>query len=114
MQVLVGKTLTVEPVRLVFPAPLGILRDRSNTERDLRGIFDAVGYGWVSSHVFRKTVATLMDEAGLSARAAADQLGHAKVSMTQDMYFGRRRIVTAGAAVMERVVRRPSVDQNRE
>src|SRR5690348_16283750 len=41
----------------------------------------------VTSHTFRRTVATLMDEAGLSARAAADQLGHAKVSMTQDHYF---------------------------
>jgi hypothetical protein len=31
-----------------------------------------------------------MDEAGLTARAAADQLGHAKVSMTTDHYYGRR------------------------
>jgi integrase len=30
----------------------------------------------------RKTVATLMDDAGLPARALADQLGHSKPSMT--------------------------------
>jgi integrase len=34
--------------------------------------------GRVRSCGFRKTVATLMDDAGLSARSAADQLGHAK------------------------------------
>jgi integrase len=38
----------------------------------------------VTSHYFHKTVATLMDEAGLSARSAADQLGHAKFSLTAD------------------------------
>jgi integrase len=41
--------------------------------------------------VFRKTCATLL-EGELSARQIADQLGHAKVSMTQDnyRYLGRR------------------------
>lgn len=34
---------------------------------------------------------------GLSARAATDQLGHAKVSMTQDHYLARK-IARAGAA----------------
>jgi hypothetical protein len=42
-------------------------------------------------------VATLMDHAGLTARQAADQLGHAKVSMAQDNYFGRK-VVRTGAA----------------
>ncbi|WP_308301062.1 MULTISPECIES: hypothetical protein [unclassified Crossiella] len=58
----------------------------------------------MTSHVYWKTVATLMDEAGLSARQAADQLGHAKVSMTQDNYFGRRRASTGAKAVLEGVV----------
>jgi integrase len=59
---------------------------------------------WVTSHVYRRTVATLMDQNGCTAREAADQLGHAKVSMTQDVYFGRSRVVTQGAAVMEQIV----------
>jgi integrase len=50
-------------------------------------------------HTFRKTVATWMDEAGLSARAAADQLGHAQPSMTQDVYFGRKMRATGAAAL---------------
>jgi integrase len=39
----------------------------------------------VSSHSFRKTVATLIDASGLSARVGADQLCHARASMTQDV-----------------------------
>jgi integrase len=53
------------------------------------------------SHVYRRTVATLMDAASLSARQAADQLGHAKVSMTQDNYFGRKVARTGAAEVLE-------------
>ena len=32
---------------------------------------------------------TRLDDAGRSARAIADHLGHAKPSMTQDVYMGR-------------------------
>jgi integrase len=86
---------------VVFTAPLGGLRDPSNTQADLRAVFTDAGYSWVTSHVYRKTVATLMDAAGLSARQAADQLGHAKVSMTQDNYFGRKTARTGAAKVLE-------------
>jgi integrase len=48
-------------------------------------------------------VATLMDEAGLSARAAADQLGHAKPAMTMNIYYGRRTRVTGAADVLEQL-----------
>ncbi len=91
------------PWLAVFTSPLGHLRDPSNTQSDLRDVFDRAGYPDVSSHTFRRTVATLMDEAGLSARAAADQLGHAKVSMTQDHYFGRRIARTGAADLLESV-----------
>jgi integrase len=82
-------------------APMGGWRDPSNTQADLREAFTQAGFGWITSHTFRKTVATLMDEAGLSARAAADQLGHAHPSLTQDVYFGRGVASTAAAAVLE-------------
>jgi integrase len=85
----------------VFTSPLGHLRDPSNTQADLRDVFDRIKYPDITSHTFRRTVATLMDEAGLSARAAADQLGHAKVSMTQDHYFGRKIARTGAAGVLE-------------
>jgi hypothetical protein len=41
-----------------------------------------------------------MDAARLSASQAANQLGHAKVSMTQDDYFGRKVARTGGAEVL--------------
>ncbi len=85
----------------VFTSPMGLLRDPSNTQADLRATFDRLGFEDVTSHTFRRTVATLMDKAGLTSRAAADQLGHAKVSMTQDHYFGRRSAKTGAAAVLE-------------
>lgn len=90
---------------VVFTSPTGKLRDPSNTQGDLRDVFDRAGYEDVTSHTFRRTVATLMDQAGLSARAAADQLGHAKVSMTQDHYFGRRVVNTGAAKILEAVDR---------
>jgi integrase len=87
--------------RPVFPAPLGGWRDPSNTQADLREAFATAGFDWVTSHAFRKTVATLMDHAGLSSRAAADQLGHANTSMTTDVYFGRKIAATGAATVLE-------------
>lgn len=85
----------------VFPARMGSLRDPSNTASDLRRALDRAGFDWVTSHMFRKTVATLMDEGGLSSRAAADQLGHANPSMTQDVYMGRKVASTGAAAILE-------------
>ena len=89
-----------DPQAPVFPAPRGGLRDPSNTQGDLRDALVFCGYPWVTSHVFRKTVATLMDDEGKSARAVADQLGHANTSMAQDRYIARRR-ATGAAAVLE-------------
>lgn len=45
---------------------------------------------WVTSHVFRKTAATVLDQAGLSARAIAGHIGHARPSITQDVYMDKR------------------------
>jgi integrase len=88
-------------VTAVFPAQLGGLRDPANTRADFRDAFRAAGFAWVTAHTFRRSVATWMDESGLSARAAADQLGHARPSITQDVYYGRKVASTGAAAVLE-------------
>ena len=44
----------------------------------------------MKTHTYRKTAATLLDQSGASARMIADQLRHSRVSMTQDVYLGRR------------------------
>ncbi|MGW5361566.1 site-specific integrase [Actinopolymorpha pittospori] len=88
--------------RLVFPNYLGRPQNPSNVQRSLRGILDRHGFEWVTTHTFRKTVATRLDEAGLSARAIADHLGHAKPSMTQDVYMGRGVASAEAAKVLQR------------
>jgi integrase len=85
----------------IFPDTLGGLRDPSNTRQVLREALDGAGFHWVTSHNFRKTTATLLDEAGLSARVIADQLGHARPSMTQDVYMGRRSVDSRASAALE-------------
>jgi integrase len=47
----------------------------------------------------------MLDRQGLSARTIADQLGHARISMTQDVYMGRRAVDHAAAAVLEGISR---------
>jgi integrase len=62
---------------------------------------DADALAWITSHSFRKTNATILDEAGLSARQIADQLGHARPSLTMDVYMGRGAKSGAAAAALE-------------
>jgi integrase len=85
----------------VFPAPLGGWRDPGNTRADFRDAFRAAGFAWVTAHTFRRSVATWMDEGGLTARAGADQLGHVRPSITMDSYWGRKARDTGAAAVLE-------------
>ncbi|WP_433464366.1 tyrosine-type recombinase/integrase [Spirillospora sp. CA-128828] len=92
-------------VGLLFPGLFGGVRNPSNANRDVKDVLtrvDAERFGWVTSHTFRRTVATLLDDAGLSARAIADHLGHAKPSMTQDVYMGRNVASARAAEVLHR------------
>jgi integrase len=56
----------------------------------------------LTSHTFRRTVATRLDDAGLSARQIADHLGHAKPSMTQDVYMGRNVASAEAAKILDK------------
>jgi len=77
---------------VIFPSSTGTLRDPDNFGKMWREVRDSLGLPDVSSHSFRKSVATLIDDAGLSDRIAADQMGHARVSMTTDVYMKRGEI----------------------
>lgn len=87
------------PERLLFPGLKGGVRNPSNANRDMKAALVRANpdRSWVTSHTCRKTVATRLDEAKLSAREIADHLGHAKPSMTQDVYMGRG-VASAAAA----------------
>jgi len=82
-------------------------RDPSNTAADFREARDLAGFSWVTPHVFRKTVATILDEAGMSGREIANQMGHSKISMTQDVYMGREATTERHAEALEGLVRGP-------
>lgn len=69
--------------------------------RELRGARREEALAWITSHSFRKTTATILDEAALSAGLVADQLGHARPSMTQDVYMGRRAVDSQAAQALE-------------
>lgn len=115
------------PSGVVFTSPKAkAIRDPSNTPGDLRKVLDGIDcdecggtgvirrapgkfdrcpagrFSWVTSHVFRKTVATRMEEAGCTPRQVADQLGHDDPSMTLDVYFGRSVVCAAAAVVLNR------------
>jgi integrase len=89
---------------VIFPSSTGTLRDPDNFGKQWREVREDLGLPDVTSHSFRKTVATLIDDSGLSARVGADQLGHTRPSMTQDVYMARGRIHTEVAAVLDRAV----------
>ena len=88
------------PWDVVLVSPLGKLRDPSNTSHDLRELMDSAGFTWASAHTFRRTVATLLDAAGVSARETANQLGHANPSITQRVYMSRRTTTQQAASIL--------------
>ncbi len=89
---------------VIFPSSTGTLRDPDNFGAQWRKVRDELGVASVTSHSFRKSIGTLIDEEGLSARIGADQLGHSKVSMTQDRYMARGRVHKQVADMLDREV----------
>lgn len=74
---------------LVFPTVLGNMWDPPLAMRTWREARVRIGFPTVTTHSFRKTVATALDRAGLSAREIAEYLGHANPSLTQDVYMAK-------------------------
>ncbi|KZM71609.1 tyrosine recombinase XerC [Nocardia terpenica] len=97
-------TDTDEHVQTLFPSSTGTLRDPTNVNDQWRRVRAALGVGDITGHSFRKTVATLIDDAEMSARVAADQLGHAQVSMTQDVYMKRGTVRFEVAGILDSVI----------
>jgi integrase len=89
---------------MIFPSTVGTWRDPDNFRARWREIREDLGVPDVSSHSFRKSVATLIDDEGLSARIGADHLGHARISETMDTYMARGRSHRAVAELMDRTI----------
>jgi len=88
----------------VFPTVRGNARDPRNTSRDWSEARARLGYPEVTSHSFRKTVATALDQAGMTAREIAEYLGHENPSITQDVYMAKNTGGKRAAAALDAVV----------
>lgn len=86
--------------RTLFPASRGGWLDPSNAVHRLREAFDACGYEWVTSHVWRKTVSDVLKEAGLPSTMIADQLGNT-VAVVERHYRQRYADNEVTAAALE-------------
>ncbi|MGY1709294.1 tyrosine recombinase XerC [Geodermatophilus sp. SYSU D00758] len=84
---------------VVFPSPMGRLRDPSNTSHDVRDLMRGAGYEWATAHTFRHTVATLLGLV-LTAREVANYLGHGRASMTMDRYMSRTTMSERAAELL--------------
>lgn len=88
----------------MFPDSLGGWRDPSNVRRVWREVQAAVELEGFASHILRKTVASFLDDASMPTGKISDQLGHSKISMTQDHYLGRRLTDRQTAEVLENLL----------
>lgn len=96
------RRLAIGPgVEAVFPDSLGGWRDPANVRRVWRQVRDDAELDGLVSHTLRKTVASFLDDANVTVRKISDQLGHSKISMTQDRYLGCRLTDRETADVLE-------------
>ena len=78
---------------LVFPSPHHLNEperrwDSSNSAKAVARVIHA-NFEWATPHTLRRTVATLLDQAGVPIARIADQLGHSDPAMTATFYLGR-------------------------
>jgi integrase len=78
------------------------LNDQARVAEYLRNVLPRLGFGWVTTKTWRRTVATWLDEKGFTSRQIADQIGHEHPSLVQDVYMGRRVVSAAAAEALER------------
>ncbi len=90
-----------DPAAPVFPNTLGRWRDPAGTQTAIRAARKKAGFEWLTSHVFRKTAITIMDEQRLTPREIGGHVGHARPSITQDTYMDRRLTGRATADALE-------------
>jgi integrase len=91
----------------VFPDELGGWRDPNLVSKWFRWSRDEAGFSWVTSHVFRQTVLTALDESKtMSPREMADHAGHSKVAQTH-AYMQRGVASEQAAEVLEGLLDSP-------
>lgn len=90
---------------LVFPSSVGTPQLVSNLRRSFQATASRAGLNALKFHSLRHTSASLMADSGVPVATISAQLGHAKPSITQDIYTHvlPRRQDEAAAAVAARL-----------
>lgn len=91
---------------LVFPTILGNIRDPRNTARDWANARERLELPDYTFHSFRKTVATALDQAGLSARDIGEYLGHADPGLTMKTYMSKTVGGNRAATALDELINR--------
>lgn len=79
-------TARTNDLGLVFASSLGTIRDPNGFRKQWREVREALGYGWVTPHTFRKSVGTILaNTQGIAAATA--QLGHSNEKITSRHYI---------------------------
>ena len=75
-----------DPGGLVFPAPDGRMQSRDRARHVLKQAARAAGVQAFSTHGLRHSSATLAIKAGAPIKVVLERLGHARASLTMDIY----------------------------
>jgi len=90
-------TRDLEPDSLVFHSREGTPLTTANVRRQLRHVLERVGIGGVTPHLFRRTVATAVND-NASVELAAELLGHTDAKITVQHYIRRSEMVNPATA----------------
>lgn len=103
VEMLLRRRLAEPTAYPVFPDSLGGWRDPNLVIRWLRWARDEAGFDWLTSHRFRQTVITHLDDAGVRTRGVADHVGHTKIAQTQ-AYMARQVASEEAARALETII----------
>ena len=84
--------------KIVFPARHGGIRQTQNLHRAWRAMRAGTEWEWVTPHIFRKTVATL-----LGADTGSKQLGHSSPEVTRRHYIKPSHIAPDTTLILEQL-----------
>lgn len=92
--------LEANPHDVIFPSAVGTLRDPGNFRKQWRKAREAIGFGWLSPHTFRKSIGTVLaNTEGLAA--AQRQLGHSSDRVTSKHYVERAHTAPDMSDILE-------------
>jgi integrase len=91
---------SANPLDAVFATRNKTWYQVANLETMWNRIVDDTAYDWVTFHVFRKSVATLIDRS-VDAKAAAAQLGHTNEQITIEHYIHKPKLAPDLTAHLE-------------